>query len=592
MTGRKTFRVVLIKPSHYDDDGYVIQWLRSTIPSNSMASVYGLTRQCAERRVLGDEVDFEITAYDETNTVLPIKRIIRDLKRAHSGFVGLVGVQSNQFPRALDIARQFRAADLPVVIGGFHVGGCLSMLPELPPDIRAAQEMGISLYAGEAEGRLDVLLRDVYEGNLKPLYNYLSDLPDMADAAVPFLPEKVVARAAGHYTSFDSGRGCPFQCSFCTIINVQGRKSRYRTPDDIEAIIRSNAAQGINRFFITDDNFARNKNWEAILDRMIELREREGFRFRFIIQVDTLCHRTPGFIEKAARAGCNRAFIGLESINPDALMGAKKRQNKIWEYRKMLQAWKDAGIITYVGYILGFPPDTPESIERDIEIIKRELPLDMVEFFFLTPLPGSEDHRNLHMKGVWMDPDMNKYDLNHVTTGHANMSKEQWQEVSRRAWKQYYTPEHIETILRRGAAKGIKLKKLFLPLGGFCGAVTFEKVHPLEAGIFRRKVWSQRRSSLPRENPLTFFPRRIWETLFTHARWGLLYLQYSGLAKRIDADPTKRDYMDTALSPVTETAEDELELMKVHQAAIPDTYGKPETGKPRTEKPKEHVAAE
>ena len=575
MTGRKRFQVVLIKPSHYDDDGYVIQWLRSSIPSNTLATLYGLVIQCQERRVLGDDVDIEITAHDETNTVIPIKRIIRKIKSAESGFVGLVGVQSNQFPRAVDIARQFRAAGLPVVIGGFHVSGCLAMLPELPPDIRAAQEMGIAFYAGEAEGRMDEVLRDVYEDRLKPLYNYMSDLPDMANAAVPFLPEKVVARAAGHYTSFDCGRGCPFQCSFCTIINVQGRKSRHRTPDDIEAIIRANAAQGINRYFITDDNFARNKHWEAILDRMIELRENEGFRFRFIIQVDALCHRTPNFIEKVKRAGCNRAFIGLESINPEALMGAKKRQNKIWEYRKMLQAWKDAGIITYVGYILGFPPDTPEMIQRDIEIIKRELPLDLVEFFFLTPLPGSEDHRNLHAQGVWMDPDMNKYDLNHVTTGHARMSQEAWQEAYTRAWKQYYTLDHIETVLRRGAAKGIKLKKLFLPLGAFYGAINFEKVHPLEAGVFRRKIRTQRRSGLPRENPLIFYPRRVWEVLACHARWARLYLQYSRLAKRIEADPGKRDYMDTALAPIFEAGEDQLDLMKTYQAAIPDTYGKP-----------------
>jgi hypothetical protein len=78
----------------------------------------------------------------------------------------------------------------------------------------------------------------------------------------------------------------------------------------------------------------------------------------------------------------------------------------------MLQAWKDVGVITYAGYILGFPNDTPEKIARNIEIIQREMPLDLIKFFFLTPLPGSEDHKVLHAKGVWMDPDLNKYDLN------------------------------------------------------------------------------------------------------------------------------------------------------------------------------------
>ena len=112
-----------------------------------------------------------------------------------------------------------------------------------------------------------------------------------------------------------------------------------------------------------------------------------------MIQVDTLCHKIPNFIEKAQRAGVTRVFIGLENINPDNLLAAKKRQNKITEYRKMLLAWKAVGIWTYAGYILGFPGDTPESIRRDIEIIKRELPVDVLEFFFLTPLPGSEDHK-------------------------------------------------------------------------------------------------------------------------------------------------------------------------------------------------------
>ena len=119
-----------------------------------------------------------------------------------------------------------------------------------------------------------------------------------------------------------------------------------------------NYAQGLRAFFITDDNFARNKDWEPILDRLIHLREVEKFNISFIIQVDTLCHKLPNFIEKCARAGVKRVFIGLENINPDNLLGAKKRQNKITEYRKMLLAWKNAGVITYAGYILGFPNDT------------------------------------------------------------------------------------------------------------------------------------------------------------------------------------------------------------------------------------------
>jgi pyruvate-formate lyase-activating enzyme len=386
---KRAFRVVLIKPSHYDADGYVIQWWRSTLPSNSLASVYGLVEECARDRVLGSDVDIEIEACDECNTIVDVAGIASRIRASGGGMVGLIGVQSNQFPRALDLGRQLRAHGLPVVMGGFHISGCIAMLPELPADLKQALDLGITLFAGEAEGRMAEVLCDVAAGNAKPIYKYLNDLPEMAAAVYPILPRSVVTRVAGHYSSFDAGRGCPFQCSFCTIINVQGRKSRYRTPDDVEAIVRANAAQGITRFFITDDNFARNRNWEPILDRLIELREREGFRIRLLLQVDTLCHRIPGFIEKSARAGCTAVFIGLENINPESLMGTKKRQNKIWEYRDMLLAWRAQKVMTYAGYILGFPTDTPESIARDIEIIKKELPVDILEFFYLTPLPGS-----------------------------------------------------------------------------------------------------------------------------------------------------------------------------------------------------------
>ena len=125
---------------------------------------------------------------------------------------------------------------------------------------------------------------------------------------------------------------------------MQGRKSRRRSPDDVERSCASIYAQGLRAFFITDDNFARNKDWETILDRLIHLREVEKFNFSFIIQVDTLCHKLPNFVEKCARAGVKRVFIGLENINPDNLLGAKKRQNKITEYREMLLAWKSAGV--------------------------------------------------------------------------------------------------------------------------------------------------------------------------------------------------------------------------------------------------------
>ena len=571
---KRKFRIVLIKPSHYDDDGYVIQWRRSTIPSNSLASVHGLIAQCADEGVLGPDVDIEVEAYDECNTIIDISGIAKRILAADRGLVALVGVQTNQFPRALDIGRQFRARGVTVAIGGFHVSGCIAMLPKLPPDLEEAQALGMILYAGEGEGRLGGLLQDIDAGDAKPVYNYLNDMPDMAAAAIPVLPRHVVTKVAGHYTSFDAGRGCPFQCSFCTIINVQGRKSRYRTADDVEAIVRANAAQGVTRFFVTDDNFARNRNWEPILDRLIQLREVQGFKIRLLLQVDTLCHRIPGFIEKAARAGCNAVFIGLENINPESLMGAKKRQNKIWEYRDMLQAWRRAKVMTWAGYILGFPTDTPELIARDIETIKRELPIDILEFFFLTPLPGSEDHKTLFLKGARMEPDMNNYDLEHVCADHPLMSAETWRGVYRDAWARYYSDAHVETVLRRAVASGINPKKIVDAMTVFSGSSRIEGVHPLQFGYVRRKIRTQRRQGLPVVNPLVFYPWRAYDFVKVAAKWAALAMRYRAILRRVLADKTEAPYVDEALRPSTE-ADQNADFVTAFADKIPNTYGAP-----------------
>jgi len=553
---KRTFSLVLIKPSHYDDDGYVIQWYRSAIPSNSLACLYGLALECKQQEVLGDNVELLIHAFDETNSVIRPDGISKLVQGADDGIVMLVGVQSNQFPRALDIARPLRAQKIKVAIGGFHVSGTMAMLKDRDPDVQKALDMGVTVFAGEAEGRLGQVLKDAMDGVLQPVYDFMDDLPNIEGVATPLLPAERVHLTAGATTSFDAGRGCPFACSFCTIINVQGRKSRRRSPEDIEQIIRANVTQGLHSFFITDDNFARNKDWEPILDKLIDLREIDRLKISFIIQVDTLCHKLPGFIEKCKRAGVKRVFIGLENINPDSLLGAKKRQNKITDYRQMLLAWKQAGIVTYCGYILGFPGDTRESVMHDIEIIKRELPIDLLEFFYLTPLPGSEDHKKLHESGVAMDADLNKYDLNHDVTGHTIMSREEWRATYRTAWETYYTDEHVETVLRRAIATGTSPGKTMFFIVWFKGCIAIEGIHPLEGGFFRRKVRLNRRPGFAIESPVIFYPKILLETVRKQSRWISLYTRMRLIYRRVKHDPQRLKYMDLALEPVTDHEED------------------------------------
>ena len=564
---KRKFSIVLLKPSHYDDEGYVIQWFRSSMPANTLACLYGSALDCNKEQVLGKNVELEIHAFDEANTHINSKKIASLIESADDGMLMLVGVQSNQFPHALDIAIPLRERGIKVAIGGFHVSGTMAMIKERDVYVQKALDIGVSIFAGEAEGRFGQVLLDAVNDELKPVYNFLEDLPDINNVEMPFLPTEKIRLTAGRTTSLDAGRGCPFTCSFCTIINVQGQKSRQRAVESIEHIIRENVEQGIKSFFISDDNFARNKDWEIILDKFIELREVEKMKLGFTLQVDTLCNQLPNFVEKSKRAGVKRVFIGLENINPDSLAGASKRQNKITDYRTMLLAWKKVGVITCCGYILGFPNDTRESILRDIEIIKRELPVDLLEFFYLTPFPGSEDHQKLHTAGIAMDEDLNQYDANHAVTAHPKMSKETWEEACREAWKAYYTYEHIETLIRRAIASGTSPGKVMALITWFKGCVHIEKTHPLEGGYFRRKSRRDRRPTLPIESPFVFYPKFFAEIIWKHVCWITLAIRLRLIYRKVRKDPKNREYMDLALEPVNENETETLDLFK-SEAAI------------------------
>jgi uncharacterized radical SAM superfamily protein len=356
------------------------------------------------------------------------------------------------------------------------------------------------------------------------------------------------------------GRGCPFECSFCTIINVQGRKSRFRDADDLEKIIRENHANGIKRFFVTDDNLARNRNWEAYADRLIQLQETDKIFCRLIIQVDTMAHRIPGFIDKMYKAGAHIIFIGLENINPDNLEGAKKRQNRIEEYREMLMAWKKHGCIIVCGYIVGFPNDTKDSILRDVDIIKAKLPIDLLYLNYLTPLPGCEDHKKLQASGGWMDPDFNKYDLNHRVTHHPKMSDADWEEAYVEAHKRFYSFEHMARVFDR--MMQMNTNQPFTTLSHllvYREGPALERVAFSEFGLGRIVRRRQRRSGMPLENPLIFYPRMAARALYKAAVYGhtLVRLRIS-LARARMRWRKGIPYVDDAIKPVETAVADAL----------------------------------
>jgi hypothetical protein len=216
----------------------------------------------------------------------------------------------------------------------------------------------------------------------------------------------------------------------------------------------------------------------------------------------------------------------------------------------MLLAWKAQGIFTLAGYILGFPADTPASIRRDIEIIQRELPLDIVEFFCLTPLPGSEDHQILWRKGVDMDPDLNKYDLENVCTNHPNMTREELTAIYKEAWGLYYSKEHMRTLLRRTAATGGPMASMVKLLLNFSLTVGLEGLHPIQSGVLRLRHPSERRPGLPAEPALVFWPCFAWDTVRKTVTILVALSKLAASAISTARDANRHRYMDQALTPV------------------------------------------
>lgn len=506
----KRLLLVLIKPSKYDDDGYVIRFWKGVLPSNTLNVLHGLTEDVKARGVFPG-LTIEVVTFDETAEKIPVKKIVRWSRQPGTKvLVCLVGVQTNQFPRALDLGRAFRRHGIDVIIGGFHTSGTINMLGVQEPDIQELLSESISVVSGEVEDKWEGILTDVVNGRLRPLYSYAQDLQNLVDiGAVP--PPKTSPKTMRHFANprfgtLDTSRGCPFACSFCTIINVQGRKMRERRPESIAELLRANYLNhGIHFYFFTDDNFARKRLWRETFEAIIRLRE-EGINVSFMMQVD-LARKPKDFVSLAARAGCTQVFIGMESINPENLKAEGKGQNRVEEYQAILREWHDAGVAVHTGYIIGLPFDTAEQVPRDIRFLMDEIQPDQASFFMLTPLPGSHDHLEMWRRGEWMDPDFNKRDSFHATIRHPRMSADEWTRVYEEAWKTFYSKENMTRILSRWRHDPKVYWNLMSVFFWYKNAALIEKQHPMIAGFFRLKDRLLRRPGFPVDS----LPAHLWK---------------------------------------------------------------------------------
>ena len=518
----KRLGLLLIKPSHYDDDGYVIQWWRSYLITNALAVVASLFTDAAERRALGPDIEIETRLVDEMSQVVRPDELKRWLAQFDQAAVLFVAVQTSQFPRALDIARPFTAAGYPAIIGGVHVSGSFAMTPGWTHAFDGAREAGVSLFAGELEPHVDSLLADIWNDTVKPFYNHLAAPADLGKSPLQRAAHDLAARTVDRYYGMEAGRGCPFVCSFCTIINFHGRTMRHRTPEDIETYLRECAAGGGFMMLITDDNFARCPIWREICEIFARLRRELNVDWDIIIQVDAQAYRIDGFVDACKAAGVKRIFVGLESVRSDNLKAASKGQNKVHQLRDSMMTWRRAGVMIYAGLIVGLPNDTPERIAEDIRIMQDVVPVDILSPFLFQPLPGSADHKRMVAEGVEMDPDLNNYETVHAVIDHPLMTRAEWEKLYWDAWLMFFTRAYLTTTIARGLRYGLSMSVLRSTFVCSYTTARYEHLHTGQSGAVRIKDRRSRRQGYPTPSAIPHAFRQFFRNSWVLARIGCL----------------------------------------------------------------------
>lgn len=327
----------------------------------------------------------------------------------------LVGITCNTptSPRAYQIADQFKARGIPVILGGMHP----SALPE------EALEHADAVVIGEAENVWPKLLSDFETGRLRQIYK--NDVfPPLGN--FPFPRRDLLKREAYWIpNTVQTTRGCPNNCEFCSVTAFFGRTYRTRPVEEVIAEVES--LQGDLVVFV-DDNIMAVPEYST---RLFEALIRSPKKIRWYGQAALTMMKHPELLVLAKRSGCRGLFIGLESIFPRILKKMGKPFNQPSLYQRAIDKLHSLGIRVIGAFVFG-EQDTPQTIAKTVKFTLRAK-LDLVQYALATPLPGTR----LWQRLVRVEGDCSKYDGRHITFQHPY--SQQLQEAFNWAYRKTYT---------------------------------------------------------------------------------------------------------------------------------------------------------
>lgn len=320
--------------------------------------------------------------------------------------VDLVGisVMTSTAPRAYTLADNFRQRGVPVVLGGIHP----SLLPQ------EAKAHADSVVIGEAEQLWSKVLEDFQQGELKPFYHghansQLNNLPR---------PRWELLSKDRYFTCnlIHATRGCPHDCSFCSVTTFYGHQFRYRPVKEVVAEIK----QMEGRFFLfVDDNIVGHHGYsKKLLQELIPLKK------LWVSQASLTVAQDEELLQLAAKSGCMGFLIGFESISPQSLAEAGKNWNRVENYLQAIHKVRSHSIGIQGSFVLGFDSDDRSIFQRTVDFIQKAK-LEVANFCALTPFPGTRLHQKLLEENRIITRDWSLYDRNRVVFQPKQMTPEE-----------------------------------------------------------------------------------------------------------------------------------------------------------------------